>query len=240
MKCVVLQHEAHEGLGLFEKSLANEGFSFIRRFRGVEHKDIDAELVVVLGGSMRVSDTASHPFLDEELAFLRERLALDFPCLGICLGAQLLAAAAGSTVSRGKNGFEIGVGAVRWTAKALEDNVLKGLKTKTTVAHWHEDTFSPVDGATHLASTDRYTQQAFRLKSSFAFQFHLELTGDDFITWVETSQDLLVAAGQDPVELKSGAGKLRAAEAENRALAERLAHHFARVARDNAPQARLR
>jgi GMP synthase (glutamine-hydrolysing) len=231
MRCVVLQHEAHEGLGLFEPALAAEGFSFVKRFRGVEHKDLEAELLVVLGGSMSVTDTSAHPFLNDEVALLIERLALGRPTLGICLGAQLLATAAGSTVTRGKNGFEVGVGPVRWTKEALADDALAGLAPKSTVAHWHEDTHSPVEGATLLASTDRYTQQGFRLGDSFAFQFHLELTADAFGAWLDDAHEALTAAGKDVAELKAGLGKLRAAEPANRAVIERLAHHFARAAR---------
>jgi GMP synthase (glutamine-hydrolysing) len=231
MRAVILQHEAHEDLGLFGPALSAEGFSFTKRFRGVEHHDLDAELVVILGGSMSVADTSAHPFLNDELAFLIERLALGRPCLGICLGAQLLAAAAGSEVTRGKNGFEVGVAPVRWTKQGLEDSVLKGVKPKSTVAHWHEDTWTPVDGSTLLASTDRYTQQAFRLADSYGFQFHLELTGDAFASWLIEGKDVLEAVGKDVAELGAQVSKLRGAESENRAVVERLAHHFARVAR---------
>lgn len=231
LRAVVVQHEAHESLELLEPALVAEGFSFVKRFRGVEHQDLDASLVVMLGGSMSVADTVAHPFLDDELAFLRERLALGRPCLGICLGAQLLAAAAGSTVSRGKNGFELGVGPVRWTKAGLGDGVVQGVAAKSTVAHWHQDTFSPVEGATLLASTDRYTQQAFRLGDTFAFQFHLELSAAAFLRWVELGHDELSAGGHDLQALRATAGRLKAAEADNRSLLERLAHHFATVAR---------
>lgn len=231
MRAVVLHHERHEDLGLFDAALVAEGFSLTKRFRGVEHSDLEAELVVILGGSMSVADTGPHPFLQDELAFLIERLALGRPCLGICLGAQLLAAAAGSEVTKGRNGFELGVGPVRWTKQGLVDDVLGPLKPKSTVVHWHEDTFAAVEGATLLASTDRYTQQAFRLGDSFGFQFHLELTAARFRDWLTESRASLEAAGKDVGALSTEAGKLGGAEAENRALVERLAHHFARAAR---------
>lgn len=232
MRAVVLQHESHEGLGLLEPVLVAEGFLVTKRFRSVEHRDLDAELVVVLGGDMGVGDVDAHPFLAEELAFLTERLAGPRPVLGVCLGAQLLAAAAGATVSRGKNGFEVGVGPVRWTKAAAEDPVFAGVGAKSTVAHWHGDTWSPVPGATLLASTDRYTQQAFRLKDSYGFQFHLELTAAELGRWFDrAAEELTVLHERDLGELRAGLPKLQVAEGANRLLLERLAHHFARCAR---------
>ncbi len=231
LRAVVLQHESTEGLGLFEPALAACGFTFVRRFRQAVHADLDAELVVILGGPMSVTDTAAHPFLADEQAFLLERLALGLPCLGLCLGAQLLASAAGAEVSRGKNGAEVGVGSVRLTKAGLEDPVLAGWSPKPVVAHWHEDTFSPVPDAALLASSDRYTQQAFRLGASYGFQFHLELTAAQLERWLDAEGAWLAGHGKDAAQLKAGLGKLRAAEADNQALVERLAHHFAKVAR---------
>lgn len=231
MRAVIWQHEQHESLGLLEPALAAEGFTFTKRFRGAEHGDVDAELVVVLGGSMSVTDTVAHPFLGDELAVLVERVALGRPCLGICLGAQLLAAAAGSTVSRGKNGFEVGVAPIRWTKAGLEDAVIAGVRPKGTVAHWHEDTYSAVSGGVLLASTDRYSQQAFRLGNSYGFQFHLELTGAAFEGWLRSERELLEADGKRVDELLAAVSKLSAAEPENVALLERLAHHFAKLSR---------
>lgn len=229
MRAVVIQHEQHEGLELVEPELTKVGFSLIRRFRSLERVDLDAELVVILGGGMSVAEVDRHPFLQHELAFLAERLALERPCLGICLGSQLLAAAAGAQVTKGKNGIELGVGPVRWTKAGLEDPVIAGAPSRSTVAHWHEDTFSPVPGATLLASTDRYTQQAFRLGSTFAFQFHLELSADAWLRWIDTGADALVAAGKDPAALRGEAGKLRAAQAQNSQMLARLAEHFAQT-----------
>ncbi|MDP2274596.1 MAG: glutamine amidotransferase [Archangium sp.] len=230
MRAVVLQHETHEGLGLLERPLLDAGFTLTKRFRGVEHKDLDAELLVILGGSMSVWATDQHPFLRDELGLLVERLASGKPVLGLCLGAQLLAQAAGAQVSAGKNGLELGVHPVRWTKAALEDPVIKGVGAKSVVAHWHEDTWTAVPNATLLASTDRYTQQAFRLGNSFGLQFHPELTADAYGEWLSRDVELLELYEKDPAELRAGLPKLKAAEAENALLLERLAHHFARVA----------
>ena len=121
MRAVVLQHEAHEGLDLLEDVLEAAGYAVTTHFRSVQHRDLEAELVVVLGGSMSVAAVDQHPFLRDELGFLTERFALGLPMFGVCLGAQLLATAAGATVSRGKNGFEVGVAPVRWSKDALGD-----------------------------------------------------------------------------------------------------------------------
>lgn len=230
MRAVVLQHEPHEGLGLLERPLLEAGFTLTKRFRGVEHKDLEAELLVVLGGSMSAWATEQHPFLADELALLSERVAGGKPVLGLCLGAQLLASAAGAQVSLGKNGFEVGVAPVRWTKQGLEDPVLKGVAARSVVAHWHEDTWSPVPNATLLASTDRYSQQAFRLGDSFGFQFHPELSAAQLAEWIELGGELLELMGKSAEELRAALPRLKAAEADNALLLERLAHHFARVA----------
>src|SRR5258706_374652 len=92
MRAIVYQHEPHEDLGLLEPALIAAGFTLVRRFRAVSHgEDLDAELLVLLGGSMSVADLEQHPFLRDEEAVLLERLAADRACLGLCLGAQLLA-----------------------------------------------------------------------------------------------------------------------------------------------------
>ena len=232
MRAVVFQHEEHEGPGLLGPALEAAGFTLVKRFRTVKHDDVDAELVVVLGGTMGVYEADRHPFLGQELALVAERLALERPVLGLCLGAQLLAAAAGSEVFVGKNGLEVGVGPVRWTKEGLADSVLAGVRPRTVVAHWHQDTFKPVPGATLLASTDRYSQQAFRLGDSYGFQFHLELTADELDRWLtHGAEELTELYEKDVAELRSHLPKLRAAESELRELLERLAHHFARVAR---------
>ncbi len=232
MRAVLYQHESHEDVARLGPALAAAGFTLTKRFRAAKHQeDLSADLVVVLGGPMSAQDTAHHPFLADELGLLTERLALGRPCLGVCLGAQLLARAAGAEVTRGKNGFEVGAAPVRWTAEGGKDAVTAGLGARTVVAHWHEDTWSPVPGATLLASTDRYTQQAFRLGPHYGFQFHPELAADDYGKWLELGREELELHGCDVAELKAQLPKLRGAEPALGGLLERLAHHFAAAAR---------
>ncbi|MBF5042421.1 glutamine amidotransferase [Aggregicoccus sp. 17bor-14] len=232
MRAVVYQHAEHEGLGLLGPALQRAGFEVVTRMRQVRHhEDAEAPLLVVLGGPMGVYEADQHPFLHQERAVLAERLGAGRPNLGICLGAQLLAAAAGSEVSRGKNGLEVGVAPVRWTKDGLADPVLAPAAPRSTVAHWHSDTWAPVPGAALLASTDRYAQQGFRLGPSYGLQFHLELGAEAFDHWLSLGEGELQAAGRELAPLRKDLGKLRAAEAENTALLTRLAEHFAHAAR---------
>lgn len=223
MRAVIVQHEHHEDEGLFGPALRRCGFAFERRLRTVRPSDATADLLVVLGGSMSAAALQTHPFLAAELALLAERLALGLPCLGICLGAQLLARAAGARVVRGEHGIELGALPVTWNAAGLADPAL-GLREPTmVVAHWHEDTFTPVPGAVPLASSARYEQQAFRIGSSYAFQFHLELDAGAFARWLGSASDE-PNPGHDQRALSAGDG-------ERAALVGRLAQWFASIRR---------
>lgn len=231
MRAVVYQHDQEIELGRLAGALAEAGFALTRRFRAAEYEDMEAELLVVLGGSMAAGELEQHPFLKDELAVLSHRLSQSRPCLGLGLGAQLLASAAGAELLAGRNGFEVGVAPVRWTQAGMADSVLAGVRSRTPVAHWHLSTLGPVPGATLLASTDRYTQQAFRLGDSFGFQFHPELDERAFSAWLEQRKAELAAHGVDPSQLRAQLPKLKAVEGELGELLGRLVHHFAAVAR---------
>ncbi|HEX6810032.1 MAG TPA: type 1 glutamine amidotransferase [Planctomycetota bacterium] len=227
MRAIIVQHEEHEGAGWLGPALEHAGFALVPRFRRVEPADEGAELVVVMGGAMSAFDPLR--FLDDEVALLATRLARGAPCLGVCLGAQLLARAAGAEVFRGARGPEIGAAPIRWTKAGLADPVTGGGASTLVVAHWHQDTFTPVPGATLLASTACYEQQAFSLRASYGFQFHVELSTPQFEQWLTAGRDELAACGVDGTVALEAARGLAASEAERRALVSRVAAHFARA-----------
>ncbi len=189
MKAIVYQHEDHEGPCLLGPALEQAGFKVFIRLREVRAGDESAELVVSLGGPMAVYEASSHPYLLDELRVIRTRVEQDKPVIGICLGAQLLAAAAGSKVYPGDRGMERGVKPIFLTKEGRSDPLFEGLGDSIEVAHWHADTFDPIPGATLLATSELYRWQAFRLNRSIGLQFHPELEPATFEQWLEDAPD---------------------------------------------------
>lgn len=238
MRAIVYQHEPNEGIGWLGPALVEAGFVLTTRLREPHRNDDTAELLVVLGGAMGAGDGAEHPFVDAEVEVLRQRLQLGRPCLGVCLGAQLLAKAAGARVHRGHQGLEVGALPIEWTAAGMADPVTGGGQRELVVAQWHQDTFESVPGAVLLASSPLYPQQAFRLGGSYAFQFHVELGADELRTWLRSGRTELRERGLDVDALQAELPRLRAADTARRALLARLARALAAAAGDGPATAR--
>ena len=117
--------------------------------------------MVVMGGPIGVYQADDFPFLKTEIEMLKERIAADKPTIGICLGSQLIATALGATVVKGDAGMEMGWSPLMLTdeAKGTEAELLCG--SKTNMLHWHGDTFDMPEGATLLASSEKYKHQIF-------------------------------------------------------------------------------
>ncbi|MGW1542164.1 type 1 glutamine amidotransferase [Streptomyces sp. NPDC002309] len=174
----VLQHVPFEGPGLLSGAAASAGVEL--RVRHLWDGDRVPGLretggLVVLGGPMNALDDGRHPHLAAERRLLRQAVHEGVPVLGVCLGAQLLAAAAGADVTRGPEP-EIGPGSVTLRTAAEDDPLLHGVGREMPVLHWHQDTFTLPEGAFLLASSDRYPHQAFRLgPRAWGLQFHIEV-----------------------------------------------------------------
>lgn len=136
---LVLRHLAFEDLGVFASELAERDFRVTYLDVGVDPVDaeaiVGADILVVLGGPIGVGDVAVFPYLREEIAAIRARLTLRRRTLGICLGAQLIAAALGGRVYPSPGGVEIGYGPLDLTAAGARGPL--GELAGSPVLHWH-------------------------------------------------------------------------------------------------------
>ena len=192
---LVFQHDPFEDLGFFAEVLEKQGASFrtIRLFHGeVPAEDWEqTSALIILGGPMSVADEEQYPFLRWEKTIIRAAIDDAVPLLGVCLGAQLIAAALGAPVHHGPV-KEIGWYPISITPYGQVDSSLGYLPESPVVFQWHSDGFDLPSGALRLASSVYYENQAFRLgKNIYGLQFHLEMTSGMIERWIdERSKDL--------------------------------------------------
>jgi len=221
----VLGHVAFEDLGSLEAPLRARGFEIETALAATARfplpQAVSCDLLIVLGGPIGVYDDPDYPFLKEEIACIRQRLAARKPTLGICLGAQLMAAALGARVYPGIGGAEIG-----WSPLQAAPNLNPPawfaplLQAGLHLFHWHGDTFDLPPGALHLAGTGLYPHQAFALDSfALALQFHPEVTAAGLESWYVGHACELRHAG-------IAAASLRAAARQHAAALEPAAARF--------------
>ncbi|MCU1444960.1 glutamine amidotransferase [Cryobacterium sp.] len=202
---LVLRHADEIHLGNLEQVLVEHGYTvrYVDTLgadgaRGIDPDD--AELLVVLGGEMGAYETESFPVLADEIALLAQRLEARRPVLGVCLGAQLMASALGSTVYRGPSN-EIGYRLVEPT-EAGQDGPLRHV-TGIPMMQWHSDTFDLPAGTTRLAGSTAYGNEAFAIGDwALAVQFHPEVTAEMHETWLASSEAEVRAEGLDPEALR--------------------------------------
>jgi len=182
----VIRHIAFEDLGTLEIALEKQGYTIKYLEAGVDDLTNIApteDMLIILGGPIGAYDEQDYPFLVDELRLLEQRLKADLPTLGICLGAQLMARALGARVYPGGQ-KEIGWSNIQ-LSEAGKNSPLVNLDVENTpVLHWHGDTFDLPEGATRLASSSLYENQAFSYgKATMGLQFHPEVTRTGLERW---------------------------------------------------------
>jgi GMP synthase-like glutamine amidotransferase len=207
-RAVCLTNIAHEGPGMLGELLNEAGYQVevIEAFRGAAlPEDLGPrDILVVMGGPMGVADIGkpATPWLAPVVELLRARLEKDWPNIGVCLGMQLIAHAAGAKVNpmadtEGRRLREVGWGRLDFVGT---NTITRGLPASIEVLHWHGDGCELPMGADLLASTSVCPVQMFRLGRSFGMQFHPEIDGPTACLWAKEDAEFVQAAnGPDGV-----------------------------------------
>ncbi len=202
---LIIRHVPYEGVAGFRQPIEDAGYVVDRidvtdaSFSSVDLSQPD--LVIMMGGPMGVYEAEQYPWISCQLGRLSRRLEADRPTLGVCFGAQMMAAALGAPVYAGP------VKEVGFKPVAISDvgasSPLRHLND-VSVLHWHGDTFDLPDSVELLASTDAYAHQAFRRgRNLLALQFHAEMGEDPrFDAWVDAWPESVVEAGRDIVSMR--------------------------------------
>lgn len=169
--------------------------------------------LVFMGGPMSVNDDL--PWIEQELALIRQAQAAGLPVLGHCLGGQLICRALGGTV--GANPVkEIGWHAVRSAETPAARHWLGEQPGEPELFHWHGETFSLPKGADLLLENNNCAHQAFAIGNTLALQCHVEMTAPMVAEWASLYGDELQNPGdtvQSAEQMTSGlAGRIKAAQ----------------------------
>jgi GMP synthase-like glutamine amidotransferase len=202
-----IQHVPFEGLGSIDPWLKDAGYRITHtRMYSAETlpEPFDFDLLVVMGGPMSVTDEVELPWLVAEKTFIRKAIEAGIAVLGICLGAQLIAASMGARVFPNPH-KEIGWLPVQGVS--FKDPSHFQFPHHMEVFHWHGETFDLPENAVRLAKSEGCENQAFQLGDSvIGLQFHLETTpssaqeivlhcGDECVVdrYVQTKEEILAA-----------------------------------------------
>jgi GMP synthase (glutamine-hydrolysing) len=202
---IAIRHVSFEDAGIFEDVLAARGIDLRYLEAGVD--DLapakDADMLIVLGGPIGVTEFDRYPFLRDEFAVIEHVLKRKVPLIGICLGAQAIAAALGTRVYKGRD-KEIGWGLISLTGAGRDSPLASLTENKMRVLHWHGDTFDLPGGARQLAETAITPNQAFSYGPNvLALQFHVEPRARDIERWLIGHTSDLRSAGINLAQLRA-------------------------------------
>ncbi|RLB69512.1 MAG: amidotransferase [Deltaproteobacteria bacterium] len=174
-----LQHVPFEELGSIEADLTGKKHQLtstnLYKNESLPTVD-DIDWLIIMGGPMGVNDEDQYHWLKQEKQFIKQAIESGKIVLGICLGAQLIAAALGARVYKNRHS-EIGWFDINRHPDAEETILSSAIPPQVEVFHWHGDTFDIPAGAKSLAFSAACPNQGFILDNRVVgLQFHLETT----------------------------------------------------------------
>lgn len=205
----VVQHTSAEYLGLIEDHLEGRGIRFLyhRPFTAKGAlpcaEGLTAGLVLLGGGPWGSSGTRDLPTLAAEVELARACLARETPVIGIGLGAQVLALAAGGRSEAGPLEFSVA------TAERVRGDALGGyLPQRYPLAIYMRDRPIPPPGALVLARDPLGRAALWQIgRSALGFTGHPGLK-------VAMVEDLVMEFEESPPAIDAGLAKLRSAQRE--------------------------
>jgi GMP synthase-like glutamine amidotransferase len=188
VKVLAIVHQRDAGPGVFAEAIRDAGGE-LDEWALAERPEPPADplgydAVLVLGGAMNVDEGGRHGWIAEEKALVRELLKREVPLLGLCLGGQLLAAAAGAQPRRASRP-EIGWHQVQVTPEGEGDPLLGPLAPRFEAFQWHSYEFPLPKGAVPLARSEVCLQACRLGDRAWAIQFHPEVSRADALHWVD-------------------------------------------------------
>ena len=197
-KALIVQHDPTIHLGNLEEVLTEANFELVvvdARTYDFDAVPSDIELVVVLGNDHGVYEKDERPYIAREEKWLAAWTRDKRPTLGVCFGAQILASALGAEVYRGETQV-VGFRTVTPTPAGRDSPVR--FFADVPVMEWHGDTFTLPAGATRLAGSSDYENEAFAVDDwALAVQFHPETTSEMHETWLTDAHAWVEDAGFD-------------------------------------------
>jgi GMP synthase (glutamine-hydrolysing) len=195
MKLNAILHVPFENVGSIEEWAATNGhtLSFTRMYNDEPLPALNSfDGLIVMGGPMGAYDDHLFPWLSREKMYLQSTMREKKKILGICLGAQLMAAVLGSVVH--KNPYkEIGWFPIRKTFVAHKFFPAFASSPTQTVFHWHGDTFEIPHSSQRLFESDGCKNQAFLYNDHvLGLQFHLEITASGLDGLIQNCQNELI------------------------------------------------
>ena len=164
---------------------------------------LEYDAVITLGGAMHADQEDRYRWLAAEKALLAELVKSRVPLLAICLGAQLLAEAAGAPPRRAAQP-EIGWYPVKLTPEGANDPLLGPLAPGFEAFLWHSYEFPLPPGSVPLADSALCLQACRIGDSAWALQFHAEVTEEIVEHWIDDYRE-----DEDAVRIGLDVGALR-------------------------------
>ena len=199
MRVLAITHGPSVGPGVFADAVRDAGHELVEHqlpdAGALDNREADA--IVILGGAMHPDEEDRHGWLRPELRYLERQLERGTPMLGVCLGSQLIARAAGARVFRADEP-EVGWLQVDVTEAGASDPVTSVLPSRFDAFQWHHYTHDLPDGAVELAHSP-VCLQAYRLGRAWGVQFHPEVRAGQVESWLAEDPDDVA----DPAALRA-------------------------------------